>query len=235
MTGRLEGKSAIITGSARGIGRAFAEAYVREGATVAIADINIERAEQTAKEIGPKAYAVQLDVTDQASIDAAIRTVEAGYALTIMPQLPTDGTLGPHVVDGVLVLEPQPDDPRVAGLRRLNLPFVAVGDRVPDAHSVHAHEVDGARQLLDHLRSLGARSLGVLAPERPTASVQESLQALQDQWTLPGEEIVVERVPRVGAASMRAGRALEPTQIVAIKEIVCAPGRRRAGDRRAQG
>ncbi|MDP9836012.1 D-sorbitol dehydrogenase (acceptor) [Neorhizobium huautlense] len=76
MTGRLEGKSAIITGSARGIGRAFAEAYVREGATVAIADINIERAEQTAKEIGPKAYAVQLDVTDQASIDAAIRTVE---------------------------------------------------------------------------------------------------------------------------------------------------------------
>ncbi|MGF9563189.1 L-iditol 2-dehydrogenase [Neorhizobium sp. JUb45] len=76
MTGRLEGKSAIITGSARGIGRAFAEAYVREGATVAIADINIERAEQTAKEIGPNAYAVQLDVTDQASIDAAIRAVE---------------------------------------------------------------------------------------------------------------------------------------------------------------
>jgi NAD(P)-dependent dehydrogenase (short-subunit alcohol dehydrogenase family) len=76
VTGRLEGKSAIITGSARGIGRAFAEAYVREGATVAIADINMERAEQTAREIGPKAYAVLLDVTSQESIDAAIRTVE---------------------------------------------------------------------------------------------------------------------------------------------------------------
>lgn len=73
---RLEGKSALITGSARGIGRAFAEAYVREGATVAIADINIERAQATAAEIGEKAYAVRLDVTDQASIDAAIRTVE---------------------------------------------------------------------------------------------------------------------------------------------------------------
>lgn len=69
---RLEGKSALITGSARGIGRAFAEAYVREGARVAIADINIERAEATAKEIGPAAYAIQMDVTRQESIDAAI-------------------------------------------------------------------------------------------------------------------------------------------------------------------
>lgn len=69
---RLAGKSALITGSARGIGRAFAEAYVREGARVAIADINIERAMETASEIGPAAYAVQMDVTQQASIDAAV-------------------------------------------------------------------------------------------------------------------------------------------------------------------
>ena len=76
MTGRLEGKSAIITGSARGIGRAFAEAYVREGARVAIADIDFERASETAAAIGPAAYAVRLDVTDQASIEAAVKTVE---------------------------------------------------------------------------------------------------------------------------------------------------------------
>jgi len=74
---RLQGKSALITGSARGIGRAFAEAYVREGATVAIADINLEAAEATAKAIGPTAHAVRLDVTDQASIDAAVKAVEA--------------------------------------------------------------------------------------------------------------------------------------------------------------
>jgi D-sorbitol dehydrogenase (acceptor) len=73
---RLDGRSALITGAARGIGRAFAEAYVREGATVAIGDINLEAAQQTAAEIGPPAYAVHLDVSSQASIDAAIRTVE---------------------------------------------------------------------------------------------------------------------------------------------------------------
>jgi NAD(P)-dependent dehydrogenase (short-subunit alcohol dehydrogenase family) len=74
---RLAGKSALITGSARGIGRAFAEAYVGEGATVAIADINLEAAQKTAGEIGGNAYAVKLDVTDQASIDAAVKSVEA--------------------------------------------------------------------------------------------------------------------------------------------------------------
>ena len=52
---RLQGKSALITGAARGIGRGFAEAYAREGASVAIADINLEAARATASEIGEAA------------------------------------------------------------------------------------------------------------------------------------------------------------------------------------
>ncbi|MFS4437372.1 L-iditol 2-dehydrogenase [Paracoccaceae bacterium GXU_MW_L88] len=67
---RLEGKTALITGAARGIGRAFAEAYIREGATVAIADINAEGVKATASEIG--AVPIVMDVTDQASIDAGV-------------------------------------------------------------------------------------------------------------------------------------------------------------------
>lgn len=74
---RLEGKSALITGAARGIGRGFAEAYIKEGATVAIADINFKAAQITANEIGNKAYAVRLDVSDQKSIDAAIAAILA--------------------------------------------------------------------------------------------------------------------------------------------------------------
>ena len=73
---RLKGKSALITGSARGIGRAFAEAYVSEGAVVAIGDINLEAAEKTASQIGSSAYAVKLDVTNLASIESAVGAVE---------------------------------------------------------------------------------------------------------------------------------------------------------------
>ncbi len=73
----LRRKSAIVTGAARGIGMAFATAYVREGATVAVADINLEAAQAAAEAIGPGAYAVHLDVTDQTSIDDCVEAVIA--------------------------------------------------------------------------------------------------------------------------------------------------------------
>lgn len=82
---RLTGKTALITGSARGIGRAFAEAYIREGARVAIADIDIARAQATAAELGTAAFAVELDVTRQDSIDACVAsTVEAFGQIDIL-------------------------------------------------------------------------------------------------------------------------------------------------------
>jgi D-sorbitol dehydrogenase (acceptor) len=67
---RLAGKTALITGAARGIGFAFAEAYLREGARVVLADIS--GAEQAAAGLGPKAIGIRMDVTDQASIDAGV-------------------------------------------------------------------------------------------------------------------------------------------------------------------
>jgi len=74
---RLSGKTALITGAARGIGRAFAEAYAREGARVAIADIDIARARASASEIGNAAIAIEMDVTRQESIDDAVTATVA--------------------------------------------------------------------------------------------------------------------------------------------------------------
>lgn len=68
---RLQGKTALVTGAARGIGLAFARAYLAEGAQVAIADINLAAAEKAVAELGPKAHAIALDVTKQDSIDSA--------------------------------------------------------------------------------------------------------------------------------------------------------------------
>lgn len=67
---KLAGKTALITGAARGIGLAFARAYAAEGAQVAIADINLDAARNAADSIGPAAHAIALDVTRQGSIDA---------------------------------------------------------------------------------------------------------------------------------------------------------------------
>lgn len=69
---RLAGKTALITGAARGIGLAFARAYLAEGARVAIGDINIEAAQAAASSLGPDAVAIRLDVTSPESIDAAV-------------------------------------------------------------------------------------------------------------------------------------------------------------------
>ncbi len=76
---RLAGKSALITGAARGIGRAFAETYLREGARVAIADIDLAKARATAEELGDAAIAVHMDVSQQESIDRAVSETLAAF------------------------------------------------------------------------------------------------------------------------------------------------------------
>ncbi|WP_343315633.1 L-iditol 2-dehydrogenase [Brucella sp. BE17] len=76
---RLKDKVALITGAARGIGLGFAAAYAREGAKVIIADIDIDRAQQAARELGDKVSAVKLDVTDLGQIEKVVAEIDAEY------------------------------------------------------------------------------------------------------------------------------------------------------------
>src|SRR5262249_11903925 len=74
MMPRLDGKVALITGAGAGIGRATAVLFAREGARVAIAEINAAAGEESAHLAGNGAIAIPADVTEPDSIARAIKT-----------------------------------------------------------------------------------------------------------------------------------------------------------------
>jgi D-sorbitol dehydrogenase (acceptor) len=74
---KLQGKIAVVTGAARGIGRAICERYVAEGAFVFVTDVNEAKAASVASALGTSATALGLDVTSQTSINAMIAAVVA--------------------------------------------------------------------------------------------------------------------------------------------------------------
>ncbi len=84
-TGRLAGKITIVTGAAQGFGKGIAEELYAEGATIIIADMNQALAEQVAAEMGERACAIAVNVSDEQSVaDLVAKTVENFGGLDIM-------------------------------------------------------------------------------------------------------------------------------------------------------
>ena len=82
---RLEGKTALVTGAGSGIGKCIAETYAKEGARVALVDINVDGAKEAARAIGNNAIAMRCDVTKKSDWDAAVaETIAAFGALDIL-------------------------------------------------------------------------------------------------------------------------------------------------------
>ena len=72
---KIEGKIAIVTGGASGLGKATAEALVAAGAKVVIWDMNEENGKAVAAELGENASFMKINVTDEAAVEAAINAV----------------------------------------------------------------------------------------------------------------------------------------------------------------
>ncbi|MBE9639555.1 glucose 1-dehydrogenase [Salipiger mangrovisoli] len=82
---RLKGKTTMITGAASGFGKGIAEVYIREGAKVAVVDLNAEGARAVAAELGENAIAVTCDVSKADQVEAAVaQTVQAFGSLDIV-------------------------------------------------------------------------------------------------------------------------------------------------------
>jgi NAD(P)-dependent dehydrogenase (short-subunit alcohol dehydrogenase family) len=97
--GALDGKVAVITGSAKGIGRMVAHAYAREGARVVLADVDEARLAHTADEIGGAALPVNADVRQEESVRQLMaRAVEHFGGIDI---LVNDAGIVPHFAWGV--------------------------------------------------------------------------------------------------------------------------------------
>jgi len=79
---KLQGKVALVTGAASGIGKAIAQRYAREGAKIVIADLNLEAANAAAAEIaaaGGTAMGVAMDVTSEDAVNAGVAATVAAY------------------------------------------------------------------------------------------------------------------------------------------------------------
>lgn len=79
---RLQGKTALITGGAQGIGKSIALSMAKEGAGIGIADVNLEIAQQTAEEVkalGVKSIALKLDVSSQKSVTEAFNAFKTEF------------------------------------------------------------------------------------------------------------------------------------------------------------
>jgi len=91
---RLQGKVAIITGAAQGMGEAHAREFIAEGAKVLLTDVNAEAGGRLADELGDNAKFMRLDVTDEAGWAAAVAAAEAAFGpVTVLVN--NAGILGP--------------------------------------------------------------------------------------------------------------------------------------------
>ena len=171
--GRLDGKRAVITGAASGIGEATARLFIAEGATVVLADIDERRGKRIADELGDRARFVATDVSREADVDQAVATsVDAFGGLDVM----FNNAGVPGSVGGIEEIEVETWDRTIA----VHLRGVFLGIRAaarimrPQGHgsvintssiaasraNMAGHDYSAAKAAVTHLTETAANELG---------------------------------------------------------------------------
>jgi 3(or 17)beta-hydroxysteroid dehydrogenase len=148
---RLSGKIALISGAASGIGAATARRFVEEGARVALGDVQLEKGEALAHELGPNAVFTPLDVTSDAHWSAAVQKAQARF-----------GPLTTVVNSAGVSIPANIEDETLEGFRRtlaINLDGVFLGCK----HAVAALKGGRGGSIVNLASTLGVRA-GALFP-----------------------------------------------------------------------
>ena len=163
MGDRLNGKIAVITGAASGIGAASARRFVEEGATVVVADVQTDLGQAVAAELGDAARFVECDVTDEHAVAAAIQSaIDTWGRIDVMfNNAGVIGAIGPIAETPTDAWRPQHRHPAQLGLLRLQAR--RPGDGAAGLGLDHQH--------VEHRRRRSEVSAGTPTPTAKTAVV----------------------------------------------------------------
>src|SRR5918999_540287 len=211
----LTGKVVAITGGGRGIGRAIAQALAREGARVAVGDLDREAAEQTAAALGEPALGLPLDVTDHAGLVAFLDEVEQ--------------RLGPLDVvvnnAGIMPVTPLAEESAESIARQLDLNLRAVIHGTQEAmrrmvprrtgHIVNVSSIAG-RSGFPYLATYSATKHGVVGLSE-AVRVELRHTGVEVSVVMPG---IVRTELSTGLVETRGVKSITPEEVA--REIVAA-------------
>jgi 3-oxoacyl-[acyl-carrier protein] reductase len=215
----FEGKTAVVTGAARGIGRAVADLFAAAGAAVALWDVSLESAEAAAAELrgkGAKACAQQVDIADEAAVVAGFQQVREAFgsvdvlvhAAGIFPKIP------------LLELKAEQWD-RIQAVN-LRGSFLCVREAVKQMRAggrggaiVNISSCSGERALVYHNAAYGASKAGLTNLTR-VAALEFAADGIRVNAVLPGG-VATEGAREASAALAAAG--------LEVKGPAMGPGR----------
>jgi len=216
---QLAGRVAAITGAARGIGRATAQAFVSEGIRVAIGDVDLAAAEETARALGGDTIALPLDVTDRESVRSFLDQVEQRLGpLDVLVNNAGIMPLGPFIEESDEATRRQVDINVygvVHGMKEVLPRFVSRGQ----GHLVNIASAAGKAGYAGGATYCGTKHYVVGLSEAVRAELRGS--GIEVSCVMPG---VVNTELTSGMGTARAVKTVEPTDVAeAIVDALKVP------------